>query len=373
MLISYDDAIFYKLLLHTGFIQETYKWLDEIAYNNETLDDINLELVCNKSDINKLISLLDEYLINVEIDYNKLHERLRLFIKDSFYEDKLEIKQVVNSLYNFTLLLDKIYEEKWSDFYLLGEYYYLVESERLDYDEFCNIVIDYLNTGNKINEKDFWKKYKYSFKNIIKEEKKQMNPIRVKVNFVIIPIYAAIMMIILTTIGILLSIDEDKFTVLSIVLFIIFFMMIILLLISIPIIRKKEVEIELKKYDFSIQKENKEEYTLKTMDNIECIINKEYLMINNKKFKHDDFCIEVITYNYLLTVQINIEFVLIETNELIAPCWNFKLDNELLNALVKFNIEIINKEIFDYIINNKEEAFRQILKYGYIKKLKNKI
>ena len=49
MLISYDDAIFYKLLLHTGFIKEVYKWIDDIAYNNETLEDClikdNLKLI----------------------------------------------------------------------------------------------------------------------------------------------------------------------------------------------------------------------------------------------------------------------------------------------------------------------------------------
>lgn len=370
MLISYDDAIFYKLLLHTGFIKEVYKWIDDIAYNNETLEDINLELVCNKSDINKLISLLDEYLINIKIDYNKLHERLRLFIKDRFFEKEIEIKEVVSSLYNFSLLVDKIYEERWSDFYLIGEYYYLVESENLDYDEFCKIVIEYLNTGNKINEKLFWKKKKQSLRNIIKEEKKQMNPIRAKINFVVVPIYLIIMVTILTTIGILLSIDENKYTNFSLILVFIFILMSISLLISIPIIRKKEVEIESNKYDFTINKEEKDEYVLKTIDGTDCIINSEYIIIDNKKYQHDDFYIEVVTNNYLLTVQILIEFVFIESDEVVAPYWNFKLNNELLNAIIKYNININNKEMFDYVINNKKEAFKQILKYGYIKRIK---
>lgn len=370
MLISYEDAIFYKLLLHTGFVNETYKWIDNIAYESETLEDINLELVCNKNDINKLISLLEEFLKDVKIDYDQLHERLRLFIRDKCLKNEIEMKQVVGSLYNFSLLLDKVYEEKWSDFYLIGEYYNIVLSENLDYDEFCNIVIEYLNTGIKINEKRFWKSKKHSFKDIIQKEKEQMNPIRAKINFVIVPIYFSAMIIILTAIGILLSIDVNKYTYLSLILLSIFVLMLIALLISVPIIRKKEVEIEANKYNFTIDKDEKSEYVLKSIDGIDCKINKEFLIVGNDKYKYDNFQIEIMAYSHLLTVQIVIEFIFILSDEFIAPCWCFKLDHELFNAIVKYNIEINNQEIFSYIINNKEDAFKQILKYGYIKRIK---
>lgn len=43
------------------------------------------------------------------------------------------------------------------------------------------------------------------------------------------------------------------------------------------------------------------------------------------------------------------------------------LDKELVNAIMKYDIKLENNDKFVYIINNKEDAFKQILNYGYIK------
>ena len=62
MLLSYEEACFYYLLLKTGYTKEVDEWIDGIAYNNETLEDINLELVYKQSNTNELISCLYNYI-----------------------------------------------------------------------------------------------------------------------------------------------------------------------------------------------------------------------------------------------------------------------------------------------------------------------
>ena len=49
-----------------------------------------------------------------------------------------------------------------------------------------------------------------------------------------------------------------------------------------------------------------------------------------------------------------------------VPTGFIDLDNKLLNALIHYNIKIENKDKLLYIINNKEIAFKDILRYGDI-------
>lgn len=45
----------------------------------------------------------------------------------------------------------------------------------------------------------------------------------------------------------------------------------------------------------------------------------------------------------------------------------FNMDNDLLNVIVNYNLQIKNKKVLDYIINDKEKAFKEILSHGQIR------
>ena len=44
MLLSYEEACFYYLLLKNGYVKEVDEWIDGIAYNNETLETSSRKL-----------------------------------------------------------------------------------------------------------------------------------------------------------------------------------------------------------------------------------------------------------------------------------------------------------------------------------------
>ena len=140
MLISYEEAYFYKLLLQNGFVKEVDKWIEFIAVNNEFLDGINLDLVSALGDANKIISSLHNYLLDKKIDDKSVCEKLRLFIKDEVDNDEISIFEAANILYYFSFENEKMYEEYWHDFYTIGIYKEYFEEDFLDEAEFNSIV-----------------------------------------------------------------------------------------------------------------------------------------------------------------------------------------------------------------------------------------
>ena len=368
MLLSYEDACFYKLLLQCGFKEEVLKWIDDIAYNNETLEGIYLDLVCAKDNINELISCLHNYIVDKQIDEKKLCNKLREFVKDEYKDGKLSLKEVSECLYGFAVAMERTFENDWLSFSIIGEYYDLAVDGIINGPKFQLFVEKYLETGEDINSDLLWKNTKITIKDIIKNEKQQMNSIRYKINYIFVPIFLFVAASIIITNSILLSIDEEKYTPLCIVLFSIFGLIILAMIISVPFITKKELKLEMEKYDFTIQKDQKEECSVESLEGIKFIFKETELVINNIIYKYDDFNINIYTLNTLRTIRINLEFVFKKSDNFVY--WNIRLNNDLLNAVTKLNINITNKPLLEYIINNKEKAFKQILNYGYVRKMK---
>ena len=125
----------------------------------------------------------------------------------------------------------------------------------------------------------------------------------------------------------------------------------------------------MKKYDFTISND-KDNYTITSTNSCTCQLSKDGITIGDTLYPYDDFCISVYYLSYMLTVSVGIEFAVVNTDRAYAPSWNFKLNNDLVNAINKFNINISNDNAYKYILNETYDAFYQILKYGYIKKYK---
>ena len=164
MLLSYEEACFYYLLLKTGYTKEVDEWIDGIAYNNETLEDINLELVYKQSNTNELISCLYNYINEQKMDDKLICEKLRLFIKQKLDNNEITIEEAANSLCSFSLGNGDINAPYWIDFYMVSVYGEYVDSTLLEKTKYHAIVRQFVNTGNKLDSNDFWnerdKKYK---------------------------------------------------------------------------------------------------------------------------------------------------------------------------------------------------------------------
>ena len=364
MQLSYLDAYYYKLLLEVGFIEDVNNWITSIAENNDYLEGIYLDLVCSYGNYNKVISCLHNYIVDNEIDDDALATRLRLFILEKYEKGSIDLYQVANSLTGFVNLTQKWHQKTFNDFSLIGDAYSLMFDGIMKKDKFEKIIINFLKTGEHIDYDSLFEKP--TLKTLLKKEKQEMNKIRTFINYTIVPIILIITILVLSTIFILLTINEEKYTTLAIILFILLGTMYISLIASLPLIRKKELKIELDKYDFTINQDVKDEYVINTKNSV-VKFKKDGLYYEDKYYKYDDLKINFHISKYLLKVNLFIEINVINDKSFINPNWFIDLDNKLLNALTHYNIKIENKDRLLYIINNKEKAFEDILKYGFIK------
>ena len=69
MNLSFDDAMFYKVLLQGGFKEDVDKWIDEFINNTELLEGIYLDLACCYSNLNESIYCLHNYICENTINY----------------------------------------------------------------------------------------------------------------------------------------------------------------------------------------------------------------------------------------------------------------------------------------------------------------
>lgn len=216
-------------------------------------------------------------------------------------------------------------------------------------------------------------------KKFLIKERENMNPFRFKINYIFTPIYLLITVILFGIIGILLSIDEEKYKVLCLVLFGVFALSNVVLLASTPFIRKKEIKIELSRYDFTIREELLQ-YNIRSLDyskfglskDLDVVFDKAGLRVNNKDYMYEDFAIYVSTGNHNMRVEIVVDFILQSEDEKLFMIFN--MDNDLLNVIVNYNLQIKNKKVLDYIINDKEKAFNEILSHRQIReKIINKV
>jgi len=280
--------------------------------------------------------------------------------------------------------------------------------------------------------------------NIMKKENQQLNPIRRKINTVIVPLYLAVFAVALTVGGILMSKDEECYLVVFLILIGIVLLMTVALLASLPLIRKKEVAIEVEKYNLELLDDDikasycfsanllntvlrcettpfddgettttrviglenlksaldgltKEATCYEETDGDNCDIyvadlskderytayeinrlpdatiniyvspciefQKEYVSVNGYHFLYDDI---TATFNATRTQNRIVLNIVFEFNEELFA--SIKLNKFLVATLKQFPINLINREVLDFVLTDKSKAFEQILKYGKIKK-----
>lgn len=214
-------------------------------------------------------------------------------------------------------------------------------------------------------------KTKKSFLDQIRYEKKEMNPIRFKINYIFIPIWLAIFFLNILLI-VIIDAKNDSLSLASYILLGIDILSLPTILSSVPLIRKKEVKLELDKYDFvnsngDLIYEFEDEMSVKSINKIEFFEDK--ILINNNELNYENCNCMIVTNNHLLRININLLFEIWDKN-----CYEYnvslKLDGKLIKLINDKQIKVLNKDTYDYIIHNKGKAFYQIIKYGYIKRTK---
>lgn len=196
---------------------------------------------------------------------------------------------------------------------------------------------------------------------IIAYEKTQMLPWTFTFSYVLTPIYAVVCIFLFCVFGILMEIDEKKYLVPGLLCLGAFILISAIFLASVPFIRQKTINAELKRYNFDTSDiESLEIYDFSTKD-FSLKFDKNGMYIDNELFYYSHLSKMVLTSNYCKRIEICLQFAASE--ELII---NIPLDDATLKMLECLEIQLDNMHVLEYIISNKRKAFEQIYNKGYV-------
>lgn len=90
------------------------------------------------------------------------------------------------------------------------------------------------------------------------------------------------------------------------------------------------------------------------------------ILVSDVLFPYEEITAKIETANPLMRVRV---FLTIRLNDDLYAC--ILLDQQILHIVKKYHISIENRDVLDYILADTEDSFRQILKYGKVKRIKH--
>lgn len=129
--MTYEQAVYFRLLLICGYTEELDTFVDAALKKQEPITDIILNLAFCGSDLCRSLSVLKEYIQQVnesEIDYDTVFQYVLPFLRRKYYDEKMPIDQLIDIMFLIAYETDKYFDEPWQTMYLLGDYYEAAKS-----------------------------------------------------------------------------------------------------------------------------------------------------------------------------------------------------------------------------------------------------
>lgn len=214
------------------------------------------------------------------------------------------------------------------------------------------------NKGGDVVAKE---KDKVGLKEIVAYEKAQMLPLNFTVSYILTPIYAVVCFLLIGAFAVLMEVDDEKYLVHGLLCLGAFVLISIIFLASVPLVRKKAIKMEIERYDFDTSEEESLEIYDFSTEEFSLKFDKYGMYVNDELFYYNHLNKNVVTSNYLKRVGVYLQFVLDEEHRV-----TLSVNPTTLKMLESFEIKLDNRNILDYIISNKKEAFEQIYNKGYV-------
>ena len=204
-------------------------------------------------------------------------------------------------------------------------------------------------------------KDRITFKQILLYEKEIAHPLNRIMAYIVTPIYLGVCLVLIVAFAVLMEIDDEKFFIAGICLLGVFAILSVIVLSVLPFIRKRVLQDELNDYDFDFYKvESKSEYCYST-DNAIIKFDKYGMYVNGNLSYYNHLQISIVTDNYCHRILIALRFALDDDSFI-----QIRLGAEELKMISDLQIPLQNRNILNYILNNKEIAFKQIYNKGHI-------
>lgn len=157
-----EDALYQKLLLAAGFVEQYEPWLAEFVENEDPLSDLALDLSWCGGNYNEIVSCLHRYSIEGEVDEATVAERLRLFVKEGYANGTLSVDGCMSAFYHFAHEMELSVHPSWRHMMYLSDYYELVTEGWYPEKLWSKAFYAFLNDGMMIELKSKYIDIDYS-------------------------------------------------------------------------------------------------------------------------------------------------------------------------------------------------------------------
>ena len=190
-------------------------------------------------------------------------------------------------------------------------------------------------------------------------ERRYMNPIRFRMNYRIVPGFAALCMGCVTLSIILMERDDRAFLWAFLVLMGILAAACIWVVMQVPKMRKLELQAEMDRYDLEPAAAQPDGYYALNYEGRGLILNGDGIRYDGQFSWYNHLNPRLVTSNRFMRVWIAIQFGTDPMKSLFVP-----LCPTLLAAIRDFQIPLENPEALEFLLTHKENAFAQILVRG---------
>ena len=123
--MTYEYAVYFKLLLLCGYKDELAQYVDVALAKQDPLSGIILELATTGPDDKKILTVLNEYLLQVkdsDIDYdNVVFDLILSFLKRKYIEDAMPMKDITRLMYRLSLHTNRHLDDPWYTMSLMDD------------------------------------------------------------------------------------------------------------------------------------------------------------------------------------------------------------------------------------------------------------
>lgn len=190
--------------------------------------------------------------------------------------------------------------------------------------------------------------------------KRYMNPIRFRTNYLVLPCYLVFCAACLILVLVLGGIDDQKYAPFMIGSFVLLGGATVCLLAAVPQTRKKELALELDRYDFDYSNVEEQEFYIINLEGIELRFGRNGLSVDGQFHWYGHTAPRLVTSNKFNRIWIAIRFGSEDDlTALFVP-----LQPVLIRAVEHLVIPLRNPEELDYLLTHKQNTFAQIYNRG---------
>ena len=150
LIMTFEQAIYYKYLLICGYSDELNKHINICLNDENPISDIILNLSACGSNNKEMLTVLNDFTSKVsdeKINYDKVFDLVLTFLRTQYREENLSMEKITDLMYQISVLTEKISDNPWWTMFTIGVLYSEAEQGYITMGSFMGTFENFINKG----------------------------------------------------------------------------------------------------------------------------------------------------------------------------------------------------------------------------------